>query len=174
MITNFLSLVDPTNKKLVTKNIYDDKREDVEYRLIVINQIISALGFSNINDNKVLSEEQFDNKFIDLISKTPLFNESAQTVKVKFNLNKMKIDTTNKDNAVKYINELLKNYSIKLDRSYQKGKGKDKKNRIYRLVKLNCVDEIIYNLIQSKRLTLSDKSIFIEPTVKKFSELAKI
>jgi hypothetical protein len=90
---------------------------------------------------------------------------------VKFNLSKCKIDTTNKDNAVKYINELLKNYSIKLERTYKKGKGKEKQNRIYQLVKLNYIDEIVYNLVQSKRLTLSDKNVFVEPTVKKFSEL---
>ena len=171
LITNYISLIDPTNSKLITKACYDDKREDVEYRLIVINQIIEALGFSNINDNKVLSEKEFDESMINVITKTPLFNESAKTVKVKFNLSKCKIDTTNKDNAVKYINELFKNYSIKLERSYQKGKGKEKKNRIYQLVKLNYVDEIVYNLVQSKRLTLSDKSVYIEPAVKKFSAL---
>jgi hypothetical protein len=171
LITNYISLIDPTNDKLIKKSCYDDKREDVEYRLKVINQVIEALGFSNINDNKVLSEKQFDESMMDVIAKTPLFNESAMSVKVRFNLSKCKIDTTNKDNAVKYINELLKNYSIKLERSYKKGKGKEIKNRIYQLVKQNCIDEIVYNLVQSKKLTLSDKNIFTEPTVKKFSEL---
>ena len=171
LITNYISLIDPTNKKLITKSCYDDKREDVEYRLIVINQIIKALGFSNINDNKVLSEKEFDESMINVITDTPLFNESAKTVKVKFNLSKCKIDTTNKDNAVKYINELLKNYSIKLERSYKKGKAKVIENRIYQLVKLNCIDEIVYNLVQSKRLTLTEQSVYIEPTVKKFSAL---
>ena len=69
------------------------------------------------------------------------------------------------------INELLKNYSIKLERSYKKGKAKVIENRIYQLVKLNCIDEIVYNLVQSKRLTLTEQSVYIEPTVKKFSAL---
>ena len=173
LITNYLSLIDPNNDKLLKKSCYDDKKEDTEYRLIIINQIINALGFQNINDNKVLSESQFDENFIksdsDLINL--LFKDSAKTIKVRFNLSKTKVDITNKDNAVKYINELLKNYSIKLERSYLKGKKKEKHNRVYQLVKLNSVDEIIYNLVQCKRLTLSNENIFVEPKQKIFSDL---
>ena len=171
LINNFLALVDPNNKKLESKSTFDDKREDVEYRLLIVNQIINCIGFKDINDTTVLSESQFDDNFVNNLAQNPIFNESSKTVKVRFNLSKSKTDPKDKDSCVKFINELFKNFSIKLERTYQKGKRKEKQNRIYQIVILNNVDEIVYNLIQSKRITLTDDASFIEPTEKVFSEL---
>ena len=170
LISNYLSLIDPSNKKVISKENKNDKREDVEYRLIVINQLINTLGFK-LDDSKVLSEDEFNKNMLNVILDTPLFNESSKTLKVKFNLSKSKVDTSNSDNAIKFMNELLKNYSLKLHRFYPKGKGKEKINRKYELIKLNHIDEIVYNLMQSKQITLTDQHKYIEPINKVFSIL---
>jgi hypothetical protein len=148
-----------------------DKQKQI-FKLKIIHQLINKLGFSSIHDDKVIYQNEFEDKMFEVMDETPIFKlDHSEDIRIQFGLSKSQIKITDKTQALKYINEILKSYSIKLERSVIEGKRNDKKNQQYKIVKLNYIDEIVSNLIYSGKVKLSDDSKYIEPTHKVFSNL---
>ena len=92
-----------------------------------------------------------------------------EKTKVIFNMRKSTINLSGDFNALRYINELLKGFSIKIETYYD---GDNKlKNKRYRLSEMNNVSEIVYYLINRGKLQLYDDHHFVEPEKKRFNEL---
>ena len=170
LIYNYLSLITP---QTITDFIYldYDKQKQI-FKLKIIHQLINKLGFTSIHDDKVIYQKEFEDRMFEVMDETPIFKlEHSEDIRIQFGLSKSQIKITDKTQALKYINEILKSYSIKLERSVIEGKRNDKKNQQYKIVKLNYIDEIVSNLIYSGKVKLSDDSKYIEPTHKVFSNL---
>ena len=118
------------------------------------------MGWESVNDKKVLNQDEFEDGIIQLVEKSKAFTDPKMT-KMLFGMSKCKIETTDKKKALRYINELFKHFSIKIDVSYS-GR-REAKNQKYSLVELNSISEIIYNLIQREKrgYTLGEKHYYI-------------
>ena len=128
------------------------------------------MGWESATDKTVLNQDQFEDGIIKLVGKSKAFTDPKMT-KMLFGMSKCKIETTDKKKVLRYINELLKHFSIKIEVSY-KGR-RETKNQCYQLVELNSISEIIYNLIQREKrgYTLGEKNYYIEPKEFKFKHL---
>jgi hypothetical protein len=74
--------------------------------------------------------------------------------------------------ALRYINEILKIYSVKIDVVYEGGRHK-RENRIYKLAEINNVSEIVEYLVSGGKLKLSSKSMFRSPVKRVFGDCIK-
>ena len=170
LIYNYLSLVNPQTETNFLHLDYDKQKQITKLKLI--NQLINKLGFSSVFDDKVLSQKEFEDRMFQVIDETPIFKlDHSEDIRIQFGLCKSQINITDKAQALKYINEMLKSYSIKVERTMMEGKRNDKKNQQYKIVRLNYIDEIVYNLIQCGKVNLSEDSKYIEPTTKVFTNL---
>ena len=114
-----------------------------------------------------MKKAEFDENVISALGKSEAFTD--QKTKVIFNMSKSKLDVKGDFNTLRYINELLKGFSIKIDAFYDGGR-KDE-NKRYRLSEMNNVSEIVYYLINRGKLHLQDDHHFVEPEKKRFNEL---
>ena len=144
--------------------------DDSNSRVDIVRKLIKLMGWESVNDKKVLNQDEFEDGIIQLVGKSKAFTDPKMT-KMLFGMSKCKIETTDKKKALRYINELFKHFSIKIDVSYS-GR-REAKNQKYSLVELNSISEIIYNLIQREKrgYTLGDKHYYIEPKEFKFKHL---
>jgi ribulose 1,5-bisphosphate carboxylase large subunit-like protein len=149
------------------KNTYH--AEEQNSRLTIIRKLIKLLGWKHINDSKVMKKTEFDENVISALGKSEAFTD--QKTKVIFNMSKSKLDVKGDFNTLRYINELLKGFSIKIDAFYDGGR-KDE-NKRYRLSEINNVSEIVYYLINRGKLHLQDDHHFVEPEYKRFHDLYK-
>ena len=84
--TETILVTEIANGNILVTKIADDTI--LVTKIAIGTVLVTKKAIETIEEQLIEVHRLFDNKFIDLISKTPLFNESAQTVKVKFNLNK--------------------------------------------------------------------------------------
>jgi hypothetical protein len=150
--------------------LHDEKTqhgEEQNSRLTIVRNLIKLLGWQHFNDKKVFTKDQFDENVINALGKSKAFTD--QKTKVIFNMSKSTINLSGDFNALRYINELLKGFSIKIETYYD---GDNKlKNKRYRLSEMNNVSEIVYYLINRGKLLLYDDHHFVEPEKKRFNEL---
>ena len=144
--------------------------DDSNSRVDIVRKIIKLMGWESVNDKKVLNQDEFEDGIIQLVGKSKAFTDPKMT-KMLFGMSKCKIETTDKKKALRYINELFKHFSVKIDVSYS-GR-REAKNQKYSLVELNSISEIIYNLIQREKrgYALGEKHYYIEPKEFKFKHL---
>ena len=145
------------------------KTEEQNGRLIIIRKLIKLLGWEHINDTKTIKKEEFDENCINALSKSEAFTDSK--TKILFNMSKKRIDLKGQFNAMRYINELLKNFGVKIDIEYN-GK-RVKENAVYKLVELNNISEIVFYLMQRGKVLLGLKNHYQEPKQKIFKKLYK-
>ncbi len=127
--------------------------EENRIKLEIVRKIITLLGFKNATDEKIMSKDEFDFGLINLIGKSEIFTDEKM-VKIYFEMSKSTIDTSNSKSALRYINEILKHYSIKIQAEYN-GKKIDK-NKVYRLCEIANVSEIVEYLVYSQKIKAFD------------------
>jgi hypothetical protein len=152
--------------------LHDEKTqhgEEQNSRLTIVRNLIKLLGWKHINDSEVMKKAEFDDNVINALGKSEAFTD--QKTKVIFNMSKSTINLKGDFNTLRYINELLKGFSIKIDAFYDGGR-KDE-NKRYRLSEINNVSEIVYYLINRGKLHLQDDHHFVEPEYKRFHDLYK-
>jgi hypothetical protein len=155
--------------ELLHKETFTQHGEEQNSRLTIVRNLIKLLGWQHINDKKVFTKDQFDENVINAIGKSKAFTD--QKTKVIFNMSKSTINLSGDFNALRYINELLKGFSIKIETFFD---GDNKlKNKRYRLSEMNNVSEIVYYLINRGKLHLQDDHHFVEPDKKRFNNLYK-
>jgi len=137
-------------------------------RLDIVRNLIKLLGWKSATDRTVLNDEQFKESIIGLVGKSKAFTD-PKTTKMLFGMSKCKIETTNLKQALRYINELFKNFGVKIDVSY-KGR-REPKNMLYQLVELNNISEIVFYLINKRKCIFGENSHFIEPKEFRFKSL---
>ena len=170
LIYNYLSLINPKTEIDFLHLDYDKQKQIL--KLKIVNQLISKLGFSSVYDDKIMYQKEFEERMFEVMDETPIFKlEQSEDIRIQFGLCKSQIKISDKAQALKYINEILKSYCIKLERTVIEGKRNDKKNQQYKIVRMNYIDEIVSNLIYSGKVKLSDDTKYIEPTHKAFSNL---
>lgn len=170
LIYNYLSLIDPKTDIDFLHLDYDRQKQIL--KLKIVNQLINKLGFSSVYDDKIIYQKEFEDRMFEVMDETPIFKlEHSEDIRIQFGLCKSQIKISDKAQALKYINEILKSYCIKLERTVIEGKRNDKKNQQYKIVRMNYIDEIVSNLIYSGKVKLSDDTKYIEPTHKVFSNL---
>lgn len=170
LIYNYLSLINPKTEIDFLHLDYDKQKQIL--KLKIVNQLISKLGFSSVYDDKIMYQKEFEERMFEVMDETPIFKlEHSEDIRIQFGLCKSQIKISDKAQALKYINEILKSYCIKLERTVIEGKRNDKKNQQYKIVRMNYIDEIVSNLIYSGKVKLSDDTKYIEPTHKAFSNL---
>jgi hypothetical protein len=143
-VKNFIQLIDAEAEICTDTQHGEEKRIKLE----IVRKIITLLGWKNGTDDKVISKDEFDLGMINLIGKSEIFT-NQKMVKIYFEMSKSKIDTSNSKFAIKYINEFLKHYSLKVEVFYE-GNRIDKNKRL-KLTELHNVSEIVEYLVKAKR-----------------------
>jgi hypothetical protein len=143
-VRNFINLIN------LNSEINSDTQhgEEKKIKLEIVRNIITLLGWKSGTDDRVINKDDFDLGIMNLIGKSTIFTDQKMA-KIYFDMSKSKIDTTNSKYAIKYINEFLKHYSLKIDVGYD-GKRVEK-NKIFKLVELHNVSEIVEYLVNSKQ-----------------------
>ena len=86
-------------------------------------------------------------------------------------MHKSKVDLKKDFNTIRYINDMIKNFGIKIDVSYN-GR-REYKNRLFSLKQINNVSEIVHYLITRGKLTLNSNNHYVKPTQMRFETLFK-
>jgi hypothetical protein len=149
------------------KNTYH--AEEQNSRLTIVRKLIKLLGWQHINDNKVFTKDEFDENVINALGKSEAFTD--RKTKVIFNMSKSTINLKGDFNALRYINELLKGFNIKVKTFYSG--DKILKNKRYKLSEMNNVSELVYYLINRGKLQLCNDHHFVEPENKRYYDLYK-
>ena len=122
--------------------------EEKRIKLEIVRKIITLLCWKNGTDEKAMNKDEFDLGLINLIGKSEILT-NQKMVKIYFEMSKSTIDTKNSKSALRYINEFLKHYSIKIQAEYNGMKVE--KNKTYRLCELSNVSEIVEYLVNMNR-----------------------
>jgi hypothetical protein len=143
-VRNFINLID------LNSEINSDTQhgEEKKIKLEIVRNIITLLGWKSGTDDKVMNKDDFDLGLMNLIGKSTIFTDQKMA-KIYFDMSKSKIDTTNSKYAIKYINEFLKHYSLKIEVGYD-GK-RIEKNKTFQLLEMHNVSEIVEYLVNSKQ-----------------------
>jgi hypothetical protein len=158
-IKNFMGLIDLSNMK----DNHDDRSENKEACINIINKLINLLGYENPYDDKQIRKNQFDQNIQMVYSNSVLFTDQ-KTAKILFKQSKTDIDPKNNKAVMGYLNTVLKNYGLKIESSYTEGKKKITDNLKYRLIQLNNINEVVHNLMKKGKKINDPLKMIKEPT----------
>lgn len=162
LINNYISLIEPNHVREMEEAYKESHHvEESQTRQSIVSELIQLMGWSCVTDESSLSEEQFNEGLTNLLGKSKIFLD-VKTTKMLFGMNKSKIDTSKLTNAMRYINEILKHYCVKIDVVYEGGRHK-RDNRVYRLVEIHNISEIMEYRITSGNVKLTPGNHFRAP-----------
>jgi hypothetical protein len=165
-IKNYIYLLDD-------KAIFQGNTQHIDEqnsKLTIIRNLIKLLGWKHVNDKTVFDNNTFEENMIETICKSKAFTD--QKTKVIFNLQKSTINLKGDYSTVRYLNELLKTFGLKIDVSYH-GKKRIAQNRQYALSEINNISEIAHYLITRGKIKLPAENHFVKPDQMRFESLFK-
>jgi hypothetical protein len=165
VIENYIYLLD--DDKLFEGNTQHVDEQNT--RLTIVRKLINLLGWKHINDDTVYNNDDFQENMINTLMKSQAFTD--QKTKIMFNMHKSKVDLKKDFNTIRYINDLIKTFGIKIDVSYN-GR-REYKNRLFSLKQINNVSEIVHYLITRGKLALNANNYYVKPTQMRFETLFK-
>jgi hypothetical protein len=143
--------------------------EEQNSRLTIIRNLIKLLGWKHVNDKTVFDNNTFEENMIETICKSKAFTD--QKTKVIFNLQKSTINLKGDSSTVRYLNELLKGFGLKINVTYQ-GK-RIPQNRHFALTETNNISEIVHYLITRGKIKLPEENHYVKPEQMRFEALFK-
>lgn len=157
LIDNFIYLLNPH----LIPNYSDDQTQQIRLQNKIVSNLLTDLGFESVFSTHKYDYPTFNRLLQQTILNNFLFKEHTHC-RALFGLPKNELFDFSKNIGVfKYINSILSNYCIRLERHIPTGKRHSTKNSLYSISLLHGIEEIItYKIKKDSRFKLEG----FEPT----------